>query len=71
MLLQVFLFKIISLEEKDFPVEDAIANGGPRWRSDDTSEDEDQQSPFGNGLVRSATYNTPVIRARRNRFSKK
>ncbi|KAF3448294.1 hypothetical protein FNV43_RR09007 [Rhamnella rubrinervis] len=29
--------------DKDFAVEDRNVNGGPRWRSDETSDEEDEQ----------------------------
>lgn len=60
-----------SHEEKDTSTEDAGANGGLRWRSDDTSEDEEQQSPFPNGLGGNGGHNTSMRRARRSRFSMK
>lgn len=62
-----FVFLNTSHEEKDTSTEDASANGGLRWRSDDTSEDDEQQSPFANGFG----GNTSMRRARRSRFSMK
>lgn len=66
-----FCFHIVSIEDGDFPVGDASANGGRRWRSDDTSEDEDQQNPFENGLASGGGHRGPMIRARRSRLRKK
>lgn len=65
------LFLDTSHEEKDTATEDASANDGLRWRSDDTSEDDEQQSPFPNGFGGNGGYNTSMRRARRSRFSMK
>ncbi|XP_047322075.1 E3 ubiquitin-protein ligase HOS1 isoform X2 [Impatiens glandulifera] len=45
--------------------EDGYVNGGPRWRSDDTSEDELDESP--DGYSGSAYYATPLTGSRRGR----
>lgn len=60
-----------SHEEKDTSTEDASANGGLRWRSDDTSEDDEQHSPFPNGFGGNGGYNASMRRARKSRFSMK
>ncbi|KAF6149900.1 hypothetical protein GIB67_008621 [Kingdonia uniflora] len=43
---------------KEANVEAANTNGGPRWRSDDTSEDEEEPSP--NGIFGGASAVTPL-----------
>ncbi|WOH06835.1 hypothetical protein DCAR_0626264 [Daucus carota subsp. sativus] len=53
-------------------IEDASANGGPRWRSDDTSEDDEQQTPFPNGFGgNGGGHSISMRRARRSRFAMK
>ncbi|XP_059657605.1 E3 ubiquitin-protein ligase HOS1 [Cornus florida] len=54
--------------EKD-SVEYTTANGGLRWRSDDTSEDEEQQSP--DRLTGAASQATPARKFRRSRFARR
>ncbi|KAA8522198.1 hypothetical protein F0562_012871 [Nyssa sinensis] len=51
--------------EKDSPDEDINTNGGLRWRSDDTSEDEEQQSPDRHTGV--ASHTTPMKGVRKSR----
>uniref|UniRef100_A0A5B6Z808 Putative E3 ubiquitin-protein ligase HOS1-like n=1 Tax=Davidia involucrata TaxID=16924 RepID=A0A5B6Z808_DAVIN len=55
--------------EKDSPDEDINTNGGLRWRSDDTSEDEEQQSP--DKLTGVASCTTPMRGIRRSRFARR
>ncbi|CAK9173273.1 unnamed protein product [Ilex paraguariensis] len=50
-----------SHEKNGLPVEAIDTDGGPRWRSDDTSEDEGQQAP----------YKTPKTGIRRSRFARR
>ncbi|PSS11557.1 E3 ubiquitin-protein like [Actinidia chinensis var. chinensis] len=54
--------------EKGF-VEDGNVNAGPRWRSDDASEDEELQSP--DRLTQTASYSTPARGVRRNRLARR
>lgn len=54
---------------KDFASGDIKGNGGPRWRSDETSDDEDQQSPDRTLGVTHRT--TPMRGVRRSRFAKR
>ncbi|CAN4127661.1 unnamed protein product [Withania somnifera] len=55
-----------SHEEKDPSTVHLETNGGPRWRSDDTSEDEDHLSPDGfTGVVSPAHTLRGVRRSRR------
>ncbi|KAL2525205.1 E3 ubiquitin-protein ligase HOS1 [Abeliophyllum distichum] len=54
-----------SHEPKDFSTEDINPNGGPRWRSDDVSDDEDHHSP--DKLARMTPYTTSTRRIRKGR----
>ncbi|CAA2973889.1 E3 ubiquitin- ligase HOS1 [Olea europaea subsp. europaea] len=54
-----------SHEAKDFPFGNINPNGGPRWRSDDTSDDEDHTSP--SRLARMSPYTTSTRRIRKSR----
>lgn len=66
------IFHNTSHEEEGTSIEDASANGGPRWRSDDTSEDDEQQSPFPNGFGgNGGGHSISMRRARRSRFAMK
>lgn len=52
---------------KDFASRDVNVNGGSRWRSDETSDDEDEPSPQ---IALGTTYRpTPLKGVRRSRFA--
>lgn len=57
--------------KKGFAVEDrqAIAGGGLRWRSDETSDEEEKQSP--ESAMGVASYTTPRRGIRRSRFARR
>ncbi|KAK9284920.1 hypothetical protein L1049_024101 [Liquidambar formosana] len=55
--------------EKGFAVEEINANGGPRWRSDEASDDEGEQSRERITGVASCT--TPMRGIRRSRFARR
>uniref|UniRef100_A0A5B6Z9U7 Uncharacterized protein n=1 Tax=Davidia involucrata TaxID=16924 RepID=A0A5B6Z9U7_DAVIN len=59
----------LSQGEKDSPDEDVNANGRSRWRSDDTSEDEGQQSP--DRFTGIASDTAPMRGIRRSRFARR
>ncbi|PSS04030.1 E3 ubiquitin-protein like [Actinidia chinensis var. chinensis] len=50
-------------------VEDGNGNAGPRWRSDDTSEDEELQSPDRHTQL--ASYSTPMRGVRRKGLARR
>lgn len=69
-LIQIF-FLIFSYREKSFGIEDRNLNHGPRWRSDETSDEEEEQSPQ---KAIDITHHTPTSTTRgvrRSRFSKR
>ncbi|KAG2676354.1 hypothetical protein I3760_12G049200 [Carya illinoinensis] len=55
--------------EKSFAAADRTMNGGPRWRSDETSDEEEEQSPGGSMGMSYQT--TPSRRIRRSRLTKR
>ncbi|KAH9721147.1 E3 ubiquitin-protein ligase HOS1 [Citrus sinensis] len=61
----------LSNGKKGFAVEDrqAIAGGGLRWRSDETSDEEEKQSP--ESAMGVASYTTPRRGIRRSRFARR
>lgn len=58
---------VFSNGEKAF-IEERNANGGPRWRSDDTSEDE-LETP--DRLTGPASYSKPTRGVRRSRLARR
>lgn len=61
----------LSYGEKSFGIEDRNLNHGPRWRSDETSDEEEEQSPQ---KAIDITHHTPTSTTRgvrRSRFSKR
>ncbi|XP_058103312.1 E3 ubiquitin-protein ligase HOS1 [Magnolia sinica] len=55
--------------KRDSPVEEMNMNGGLRWRSDGTSEDEEDSYP--EGMISGAPVATPARVARRSRFRRR
>lgn len=55
--------------ENEFSVGDRNLNGGPRWRSDEASDDEEGQSP--QRATESTYHATPTRGTRRNRFARR
>lgn len=59
---------ILSNKEERLPVQTNL-NGGPRWRSDDADDYEEQQSP--DRLPGIDSYNTPSRGLRRTRLARR
>ncbi|XP_058009511.1 E3 ubiquitin-protein ligase HOS1 isoform X2 [Hevea brasiliensis] len=55
--------------EKGFTADDGIVNGGPRWRSDESSDEEDEHNL--ERAVKGASYRTPRRGIRRSRFARR
>ncbi|XP_010275373.1 PREDICTED: E3 ubiquitin-protein ligase HOS1 isoform X2 [Nelumbo nucifera] len=58
-----------SHENRDSPIEVMDADNGLRWRSDETSEDDDEPTP--QRVVGKASSVTPARRTRRSRFTRR
>ncbi|OVA14389.1 ELYS-like domain [Macleaya cordata] len=58
-----------SYSNRDAPVDDLNTNGGPRWRSDESSEDEEEPSP--EKIISRGSTLTPLRGARRSRFARR
>lgn len=70
-LLYCYLHDLLNFShgEKSFAAADRTMNSGPRWRSDETSDEEEEQSPGGSMGMSYQT--TPSRRIRRSRLTKR
>lgn len=58
--------------EKGFTVDEGNVNGGLRWRSDESSdEEEDRADEEEDRAVKLASYTTPRRGVRRSRFARR
>lgn len=67
--LLLLVFPSFSHGQKDFVIEDRAVNGGPRWRSDETSDEDDDPSP--ERALGITHRSTPMRGVRRSRFAKR